>query len=75
MRRRGVDLTEGQRRGLALGPGIAHGERHGSHKLTDSTVEQIRRSSENAAMLAERYGVARRTVADARARRTWRHLP
>lgn len=50
------------------------GESSGRAKLTESLVREIRSSTEDAASLARRLGVAKSTVVHARTRRTWKHL-
>lgn len=51
----------------------AHGERHGSAKLTEDAVLQIRADEEATdAELAARYDVSRRTIRLVRTRQTWR---
>lgn len=54
--------------------GVSKGERHGSSKLTEAAVRDIRSSGERTAVLAARYGVAFGTVCAARARRSWVHV-
>lgn len=58
---------------------IAHGTRmqgegHHQHKLTEADVRAIRTSSETNTALGKQYGVARVTIAYARAGKTWRHI-
>lgn len=50
------------------------GEKHNMARLAESDVLAIRRSQEHNAILAERYGVARQTINDIKARRRWAHL-
>jgi hypothetical protein len=52
----------------------AQGERHGSAKLTPEQVLAIRADNRSSASLARDYGVADRTIADIRYRRTWTHV-
>jgi hypothetical protein len=53
---------------------INRGHRHGHVKLTKEIVLVARASSETAAALAKRYGVATATMQDAIRRRTWAWL-
>lgn len=53
---------------------LAVGERNHSHKLTSEDVRQFRKSALTDEQLAQMSGVTRRTVRDARARRTWKHV-
>jgi len=54
------------------------GERHPQALLTEDTVRQLRRLyrrwTHNARVLAERFGLKRRCVADALSGRTWGHV-
>lgn len=50
------------------------GEEHPVSVLTIPAVLAIRASDESTAILAQRYGVAPRTVRDARKRETWKHV-
>jgi HNH endonuclease len=52
----------------------AKGESHGFSKLTNEAVYEIRLSSENAQVLAVKFGVMTRTVIAARNRISWKHL-
>lgn len=53
----------------------SRGERRRNHKLTDTAVRVIRRSRLSNVALAKRYGVSPSTVSNARARKTWKHIP
>lgn len=55
----------------------ARGERHGSARLTESDVREIRTrcaAGESMVAIAHEKGVARTTVWKVRARRTWKHV-
>ena len=54
----------------------ARGERGGNSKLTTNQVESIRANPEKALqrVLADRFGVSRKTIVDIVTRKTWRHL-
>ncbi len=54
------------------------GETHWNVRLTERDVREIRCPSKrhfNNIQLAEHYGVDRQTIGDARAGRTWKHIP
>jgi hypothetical protein len=51
------------------------GEAHPHARLTDAIVTEIRAGHEETLVLAERYGVKKQTIAQARQGRSWRHLP
>jgi hypothetical protein len=59
---------------MARGSGYARGSRHPLAKLTEDAVLIIRKSSESMGALALKYGVSRKTLRQARNRRTWRHV-
>lgn len=52
----------------------APGEDHPRAKLTEAIVRQIRTGGEDAALLAEQYGVSVGTIRNARRGVTWRHI-
>lgn len=52
----------------------AHGFDHAAKILTESDVVDIRLSMASDRQLAEKYGVSRSTISDARKRRTWKHV-
>lgn len=49
----------------------ARGEKHGSAKLTEKEVNDIRQSKESLQILSERYGVTKGMVSHIRTRRCW----
>lgn len=51
------------------------GESHPKAKLSEVAVRHIRSCTDDAAALAERYGVSAGTIRNARRGETWRHLP
>lgn len=53
----------------------SRGERRRNHKLTDSVVRIIRDSRLSNVALAKRFGVSPSAVSNARARKTWKHVP
>lgn len=53
---------------------VAKGEGHSSAKLTEADVRLIRVSAESNSQLGKRFGVSRRTIADARIGKTWGHV-
>lgn len=56
--------------------GVNQGERGGAAKLTRGQVVEIRQAlTTSSRCLARQYGVARSTIRDIRARKTWSHLP
>lgn len=54
--------------------GVSKGERHGSHKLTEEAVREIRRSPMRNKELAAKFGVAHGTISHVRAGQAWRHV-
>lgn len=52
----------------------AWGVRHGMHKLTESEVREIRKSTELLRVLAERYSVSETNISYIRNRKSWRHI-
>lgn len=53
---------------------VAQGEDHGRAKLTVEKVRLIRNSCATSEALALMFRVARATINDVRAYRTWRHV-
>lgn len=53
---------------------IARGVGHANSKLSDEAVRHIRSTNEPCRLLAEQYGVSRRTIRDARSGALWRHV-
>ena len=51
------------------------GERHGSAKLTEDVVREIRASPETNAAIARRLGIAPSNVSNIRLRKGWAHIP
>ena len=51
---------------------LAKGEEHGSAKLTQAQVDEIRGSDEKQAVLALRYGVNQSTISDIKNNKIWR---
>lgn len=52
----------------------AIGRAHGKAKLTERNVIDIRASSDSTCMLARRFGVNHKTIADVRNRVHWKHV-
>jgi hypothetical protein len=52
----------------------ARGERHGSAKLTEKTVIEIRASTKSTAELARSYKVGETTISAIKLRRKWKHV-
>lgn len=52
----------------------AHGERHGSAKLTEEKVIAIRASAKTERELMAEYGIGRSTLQKVKAGRTWAYL-
>ena len=53
------------------------GETHGTAKLTESKVREIRNLKNqgmNGTYIAEQFGISRHTVSDIHRRKTWRHI-
>jgi DNA-binding FadR family transcriptional regulator len=59
---------------MARGSGYARGSRHGLAKLDEDAVLIIRKSGETIGELSRRYGVSRKTLRQARNRKTWTHV-
>ena len=60
---------------LRKGRGVfRRGEERAEHILTEKDVMHIRASADSDADLAEKLGVSRQTVSDARTGRTWSHV-
>jgi hypothetical protein len=53
---------------------VAPGELHPRAKLNEEKVRFILTGAEDAATLAERFGVTKKTVQAVRSGRTWRHV-
>jgi len=51
-----------------------NGEQHGSAKLTESQVLEIRAATESSRQIARRYGIDYSHVCRIRTRQKWRHL-
>ena len=56
------------------GKSVNAGSRHGLSKLTERAVIEIRASSENYKLLAERYGVKPNHINRVRSGRAWKHV-
>ncbi len=66
------DHADNMRDKVAAGSG--KGERHGSAKLTDALVREIRASTELQRVVAARLGVAQTVISKVRRRETWSHV-
>lgn len=55
--------------------GVSRGTDHGSARLTEDQVREIRASTEASEKIAPLYGVSGRQIRDIRTRKSWRHLP
>jgi hypothetical protein len=53
---------------------VAPGEYHPMAKLSDDKVREILTTGEDAATLAERFGVTKTTIQSVRKGKTWRHV-
>lgn len=54
--------------------GVRKGSDHRFARLTESSVIEIRASPEHSRVVAACYGVSLSTIADIRARKTWKHI-
>jgi hypothetical protein len=55
--------------------GISRGEVHGTAKLTEQQVREIRASTGPSRTVGQKYGVSGRQVREIRARTAWTHVP
>lgn len=54
--------------------GVTKGERHGSHKLTDEAVREIKRSPLRNHELAAQFGVSHGAISRVRSGQAWTHV-
>jgi transposase-like protein len=59
---------------MARGDGYAKGERHPQAKLCAEAIRFIRASGDTIGELARRFNVCKKTLRQAKAGRTWRHV-
>jgi hypothetical protein len=69
-----VTRAENMRRAAALGL-LPRGERHGSVKLTETAVSEIRAMTGPLGRIAALYGISRAQACRIRTRRNWAHVP
>ena len=67
-----VTQSENTKHAYRTGLASAKGTRNGRAKLTDLMVGEIRTSNDKARVLAERYGVALRTIYEVISGKNWR---
>ena len=54
--------------------GVLRGADHGSSKLTEAQILEIRKSQDTPTAIAENFGISRRHVRDILAGRSWKHI-
>lgn len=71
---RSENLLDASRKGRLEGRNVGRGERHGSHKLTDKQVLEIRAAKGTHRAIAKAFGIGKSTVGGIKRGTAWKHL-